>query len=320
MLKGLPSPTDPRAVLAHGDDAGVYLLTPELALVQTVDFFTPIVDDPDGFGRIAAANSLSDVWAMGATPLTALNVVGFPKAGPPGLDVLHAILAGGYAKAAEAGVSILGGHTVDDREPKYGLAVTGVAHPDRLFRQDAARAGQVLVLTKPLGVGLLATALKNGRAIEGTERRLIDVCGHLNRGAAEAARAHDVRAVTDVTGFGLVLHAFNLARASGVTFEFEAHALPVLPGAREALAAGLVPGGTRSNRLHARARCLSVAPDVDEADELLACDAQTSGGLLLAVDAGRASALVAALQALGTPAAAVVGRVLEGPAGIRLVA
>lgn len=319
MLKDLPKPTDPRALVAHGDDAGVYLLAPDVALVQTVDFFTPIVDDPEGFGLIAAANSLSDIWAMGATPLTALNIVGFPKAGPPELDVLGRILAGGYRKAAEAGVAILGGHTVDDREPKYGLAVTGVARPDELFRQDAARPGDVLVLTKPLGVGVLATAFKHGRAPEGTERLLIDVCGHLNRAAAEAARAHGVRAVTDVTGFGLVLHAFNLARASGVRFELSAGSLPVLPGARPAIAAGLVPGGTKSNRAHAQGTCLSVQPGVSEADTWLACDAQTSGGLLLAVAGERETALVAALKAAGTPAAAVIGRVLPGPAGVVLV-
>jgi len=306
--------------VAHGDDAGVYLLTPELALVQTVDFFTPIVDDPEGFGLIAAANSISDVWAMGATPLTALNIVGFPKAGPPGMDVLQRILAGGYQKAAEAGVSILGGHTVDDREPKYGLAVTGVAHPDQLFRQDAARPGDVLVLTKPLGVGVLATAFKNDRAPEGTERLLIDVCSHLNGPAAQAARRHGVRAVTDVTGFGLVLHAANLAKASGVTFELAASALPTLPWAREAIAAGLVPGGTKSNRAHALATCLRVGPGVSEDDVLLACDAQTSGGLLLAVAAERAAALVADLVAVGTPAAAIIGRVTAGTPGILLQA
>ena len=318
MLKDLPKPTDPRALLAHGDDAGVYLLTPDLALVQTVDFFTPIVDDPEGFGLIAAANSISDIWAMGATPLTALNVVGFPKAGPPGLDVLARILAGGYRKAAEAGVTILGGHTVDDREPKYGLAVTGVAHPDQLFRQDAARPGDVLVLTKPLGVGVLATALKNGRAPEGTEPRLIDTCAHLNGPAARVARAHGVRAVTDVTGFGLVLHAFNLARASDVVFELDASALPVLPGAWEAIAAGLVPGGTKSNRLHALGTCLRVRGGVSEAQALLACDAQTSGGLLLVVPEPQVAGLVADLRAAGTPAAAIIGRVVAGSAAIEL--
>jgi selenium donor protein len=269
--------------MGHGDDAGVYLLRDDLALVQTVDFFTPIVDDPEGFGAIAAANALSDVFAMGATPLTALNVVGFPAQGPPGLDVLIRVLQAGHAKAAEAGCAIIGGHTVDDPEPKYGLAVTGVAHPDALFRLDGARAGDALILTKPLGTGLLATGLKAGLAPPGTEARLIATCGALNDRAAQVARDLGVRAVTDVTGFGLTLHLMDILAASGLGADLEAAALPAMEGVAACLSMGLVPGGTRRNQAAAEARGSTTAPGISDDAVLLANDAQTSGGLLMAV-------------------------------------
>ena len=301
--------------MGHGDDAGVYLLRDDLALVQTVDFFTPIVDDPEGFGAIAAANSLSDIYAMGATPLTALNVVGFPQEGPPGLDVLSRILAGGHAKADEAGCAIIGGHTVDDREPKYGLAVTGVAHPDALFRLDGARAGDALILTKPLGTGVLATGLKAGLAPPGTEARLISTCGALNHRAARVARDLGVRAVTDVTGFGLTLHLMDLLTASGLGAELEAAALPVLEGVADCLSMGLIPGGTRRNQAAAEARGFTAALGVSADAVLLANDAQTSGGLLMAVPPARVDE---ALALLGADHAWLLGALTSAHKHVRL--
>ena len=308
---------DPRVLLSHGDDAGVYLLSDNLALVQTVDFFTPIVDSPEGFGAIAVANALSDVYAMGARPLTALNIVGFPAKGQLPMEILGRILKGGYDKAAEAGVAILGGHTVDDPEPKYGLAVTGVAEPDQLFSLDATEAGDLLVLTKPLGTGILATALKGGLAPEGSEEMLIKICAHLNRRAADIAREVDAHGVTDVTGFGLTLHAADLAEGSKLGLELWADRLPLMAGVRECMAQGLIPGGTRANLAHATERGLVVDASVSEDDLLLANDAQTSGGLLIAVSPKSLGSLVEALTRAGEPAAAVVGRLTTRP-GLRV--
>jgi len=314
----LPPATDARVLQGHGDDAGVYLLRPDLALVQTVDFFTPIVNDPEAFGMIAAANSLSDVYAMGARPLTALNIVAFPQRGEPGMDVLAQILAGGYRKAAEAGVAIIGGHTVDDKEPKYGLAVTGVAHPDELFA-DRAAPGDVLILTKPLGTGILATALKAELGPANTERVLIDTCSRLNDRAAAVARRFETGGVTDITGFGLVLHALNLARASAVGCELWCDALPLLPGVIDCLEMGLVPGGTYANRTYALTdERLLVDAGVTEEQELLANDAQTSGGLLFAVAAEKAPEVLAALTAHDVPGAAAVGRLTADAGRCRL--
>lgn len=302
-------PTDARVLQGHGDDAGVYLLRPDLALVQTVDFFTPIVNDPTAFGMIAAANSLSDVYAMGAKPLTALNIVAFPQKGEPGLEVLAQILAGGYRKAAEAGVAIVGGHTVDDKEPKYGLAVTGVAHPDELFA-DRTAPGDLLILTKPLGTGILATALKAELGPADVEQVLIDNCARLNDRAAEVARRFAARGVTDVTGFGLVLHALNLAKAGGVGCELWIDALPLLPGVLECMDLGLIPGGTYANRRHAfTGDRLRIAESVTDAQVLLANDAQTSGGLLMALAPEKATDALAELAARGVPGAAIIGRV-----------
>ncbi len=317
MLDQLPRPHDARVLIAQGGDAGVYLLRDDLALVQTVDFFTPIVNDPESFGRIAAANSLSDIYAMGATPLTALNVVGFPQRGPLGMAVLTEILRGGYAKADEAGVAIIGGHTIDDAEPKYGLAVTGVVHPRDLWTKRGARPGDRLVLTKALGTGLLATALKAEMGPPDAERAIIDSCARLNDRAARAARRVGVYAVTDVTGFGLALHTLEILEASGVGGELWLDALPLLPGARECLALGLVPGGTHANRDHALPR-LRVDAALSGDDVLLANDAQTSGGLLFAVAPEKVDVLLAALAEEGVPVRAVIGRVTEEANVLRL--
>ncbi len=313
----LPRSTDPRVLIGEGDDAGVYLVRDGLALVQTVDFFTPIVDDPAAFGAIAAANSLSDIYAMGATPLTALNIVCFPQKGPPGLDALSQILAGGYSKAAEAGVSIIGGHTIDDPEPKYGLAVTGVIDPADLLTKRGARPGDVLVLTKPLGVGILATALKAGLEPPGTEALLIEVCSQLNDRAARVARQFGAHALTDVTGFGLALHACEILDQSGVGGEMWWDRLPILPGVRECAAQGLIPGGGYANRDFARPR-LRLDAALGDDEMLMFNDPQTSGGLLMALPAERADDAVAALRAAGMPAAAAIGRVTATPGVLRL--
>ena len=310
-------PNDPRVLLGVGDDAGVYKIRDDLALVQTVDFFTPIVDDPVGFGMVAAANSLSDVYAMGATPLTALNIVCFPEKGPLDMGILAKILEGGYRKAGEAGVSIIGGHSVDDKEPKYGLAVTGTVHPDEILSKKGARPGDLLVLTKPLGTGVLATALKADMEPEGTDQLLIDICAFLNDKAAQAARKFGVHAVTDVTGFGLILHLLEILEASDVGARLWFDQLPLLPGVDECVDMGLVPAGTYANRDHAGER-LIIDEAVTDEQVLLANDAQTSGGLLLAVPPEKAEALVAELAELGVPANAVIGKVTDQKHTVRL--
>jgi selenium donor protein len=293
------------------DDAAVYRLTDELALVQTVDFFTPIVDDPYDFGRIAAANSFSDIYAMGAKPLIALNIVGFPVNVLP-LSYLVDILRGGADVARQAGVSIVGGHTIDDTEPKYGMAVTGTLRPGAQLTNAAARPGDLLVLTKPLGTGIIATAVKRGRADEQVVRAAVASMVHLNRDAAEAALDHGVRSMTDVTGFGLLGHLAEMCAGSGVSAEIWTDRLPWLPGAEELARRGVVPGGTRRNLEYAEPLTRWRA-EFEDWEQLLVADAQTSGGLLLAVPAAEAEALVADLEARRTPAAAVVGRIV--PAG-----
>jgi cysteine desulfurase len=320
VLAKLPVPTDPAVLVgaAGADDAAVYRLTDELALVVTVDFFTPIVDDPYWFGAISAANSLSDVYAMGARPLFALNVVGFPERRLP-LSVLERILAGAADKAAEAGVSILGGHTVEDTEPKFGLAVTGVVHPDRVVTNAGARPGDLLVLTKPLGLGIVATALKQGLAGEEAAMEAREVMATLNRGAAEAMVEVGVHAATDVTGFGLLGHGRELAAASGVDLGISVAAVPVLAGARELAAAGAVPGGTLANLEHV-SPATDFAPGVTRVDRLLLADAQTSGGLLISVAEAAAPRLLAELERRGVACAATIGRVTgPGEGRIRVV-
>jgi selenide,water dikinase len=294
---------------ATGDDAAVFELAPGLALVQTVDFFTPIVDDPFEFGRIAAANALSDVYAMGGTPLTALNLVAFPL-DRLGAGVLGEILKGGLATAAEAGCVLVGGHSIDDPEPKYGMAVTGTVDPQRMLTNDRAKPGDVLVLTKPLGVGAIATARKRGEADDASLAAAVATMSELNAAASAAALAAGARAATDVTGFGLLGHLHTMALHSGVAAEVRASSLPRLEGVEQLLRGGIgISGGTRRNLEHARA-WTSFEEDVEEWERLLACDATTSGGLLVALEAERAQELP------GT----VLGRLLDGDAGaIRVV-
>lgn len=285
------------------DDAGVYKLTEECALVQTVDFFTPIVDDPYTFGGIAAANSLSDVYAMGGKPVTALSVLCYPA--KDDLETLGAILAGGLDKLSEAGCALLGGHSVNDETVKFGYAVTGVIHPARFRANAHAEVGDVLVLTKALGTGVIATALKRGLAEEGAVEAATASMLQLNRSAAEAMAGLAVHGCTDITGFGLLGHAREMAVASGVTLALDAAAMPALPGAVAAIAAGAIPGGLNNNRSFVEG-CVRVEASVEAAQLTLLYDPQTSGGLLISLSAAEARELVAAV-----PGAVVVGEVLE---------
>jgi selenide,water dikinase len=307
LLAGLDPVTDPNVLVGFGtsDDAGVYKLRDDLAIVQTVDFFTPIVDDPFDFGRIAAANALSDVYAMGATPVSALNLVAFSLA-ELGDGVLREILRGGGAVAAEAGVAVLGGHSIEDSEPKYGMAVTGVVVPGEVITNAGGRPVDALVLTKPLGAGAVSTAVKRGLA-GAPLAEAVAVMTMLNRDAAAAAREAGVHAMTDVTGFGLLGHLRELALASGVAAEVEAAAVPAIEGVLPLLADDeerAIAGGTRRNRAYAE-EFTTFDDAVPEHLRWLVCDAMTSGGLLAAVPAERAAAVPGA----------VIGRLVDGPPG-----
>ena len=299
--------------LDTGDDAAVYRLRPDLALVVTTDFFTPVVDDAYTFGAIAAANALSDIYAMGAKPLMAVNLVAFPIKELP-VSVLAEILRGGSDKAREAGIDILGGHSIDDHEPKYGLAVTGTVHPDRVVRNRGGRPGDQLVLTKPLGTGVITTAIKHQVAPEASATAAIDAMLRLNRGAADAMATVGVHAATDVTGFGLLGHLHYLARASGVAARINAAAVPFLPQSEMLVDAGEVPGGTRSNErfLASRVHWPSSLP---AARRTLLCDAQTSGGLLMAIPAEQVAPLLAALERQGA-GGWQVGELIAGEPGL----
>jgi len=311
----VPVATDPRILVdaSTRDDAAVIQVAPDRAIVATVDFFTPIVDDPYDFGRIAAANALSDLYAMGATPLFVLNIVGWPRDKLP-YEVLGEVIRGGADVAQEAGAFVLGGHSVDDPEPKYGMVAIGEVRPDRLVRNATARPGDALVLTKPVGTGLLATALKRDLLTEQDLAPAVVAMTTLNAGAARAMAAVGVDAATDVTGFGLLGHLRSLLEASGAAAEITAAAVPVLRGARQAAERGAIPGGTERN-LASLADAVTWGSDVGPLDRLVLADAQTSGGLLIAVAPERTEALVAALHRERTPAAAVIGRVVAGPAG-----
>ena len=311
----MPAATDPRILVdaATRDAAAVFRFTADRAIVATVDFFTPIVDDAYDFGRIAAANAFSDVYAMGATPLLALNLVGWPRDTLP-YDLLGEVLRGGADVARAAGAFVLGGHSIDDPEPKYGMAVIGEVHPDRIVTNAGARPGDALVLTKPIGTGVLTTALKRDLLSEPELAPAVTVMTTLNAAAARAMLAVGVHAATDVTGFGLLGHLHSLLEASGAAAEVTAHAVPLLPHARDMAARGAVPGGTQRN-VTSLADSVSFAAGVDETARVLLSDAQTSGGLLIAVAPDRVAGLVAGLERAGSPAAAVIGRVVAGPPG-----
>ncbi len=311
ILQSLPEVSDPRVLVGTEDDAGVYKITDEVAIVQTVDFFTPIVDDPCDFGAIAAANALSDVYAMGAVPLTALNLVAFPKDGD--MDVLAEILRGGADKAKEAGVSIIGGHSIDDREPKYGMSVTGVVHPDRMVLKAGARPGDLLVLTKPLGTGIISTAIKAGRASEQVIAEAVRSMKTLNKGASEAMVEARVKGATDITGFGLLGHLHEMLHGSGVSARLFLAGIPVISGVTD-LVKFSVPGGTRANLRYMEDK-VGCAPDVTEDEKLILADAQTSGGLLIAVAPDRLDGLLAGLARRSVETRSVIGTVTVGDAG-----
>ncbi len=310
LLQSLPASDDPNLLVgtSTADDAGVYRLRDDLAIVQSVDFFTPIVDDPYDFGRIAAANALSDIYAMGARPITAMNLVAW-SVQELGAEMLGEVLRGGAEVLAAAGVTLVGGHTITDSEPKYGLAVTGVVSPAEIMTNAGGRPGDALVLTKPLGMAAVATALKKELAAEAVVAAAVEVMSELNAAAAQAARAAGAHAVTDVTGFGLLGHLHELAAASGVAVEVRAASVPALPGALELLGDDrALAGGSRENRRQATAYA-SFADGVEEVRRRLLCDAATSGGLLVALEPERAGELpgvVIGCLTVGEPGAITV--------------
>ncbi len=328
LVKGLGKPDDPNLLvgLDTSDDAAVYRLRDDLAIVLTTDFFTPIVDDAYDWGRIAATNALSDIYAMGGTPLMALNLVGWPREGLP-FELLARVLDGGADVARSAGMLVVGGHSIDDAEPKYGMAVVGTVHPDRVMANRGARPGDVLVLTKPIGLGVISTALKRGAATDELMATAVRVMTTLNAGARDAVVAvgiagpgaldAPIHAGTDVTGFGLLGHLRELVRASGVGAEIDLERVPVIGGVRDLIAAGMVAGGTQRNHAF-------VSPSIDWGgvaldEQYLLADAQTSGGLLIACDPDAVDDLTAELLAAGTLAAAEIGHITTDAGCITII-
>lgn len=309
VVRDLPRPTSPSLLVGtdHFDDAGVYKLDESTAIVTTVDFFPPLVDDPYIFGQIAAANSLSDVYAMGGRPISVLNIVGFPDEDLP-VSVLSDILRGGAERVEAAGAVVAGGHTVRDSEVKFGLAVTGVVHPDRILKNGGARVGDVIVLSKPIGSGILTSAAKAEKITEAELAQAIDVMTDLNEGACKAALAVGVHSATDVTGFGLIGHASEMADASGVTIELRASDVPLLDNALALARKKMLTRAAGTNLEYLGDRF--TVHNVDEMLVKVLADAQTSGGLLLSVAEDRADRLVAALKEQKTRAAAIVGYVV----------
>lgn len=320
VIRSLP-PAVPNPDLLVGldtsDDAGVYRLSDELALVQTVDFFTPIVDDPYSFGQIAAANAISDIYAMGGKPLTVLNIVAFPITT---LDkqVLADILRGAADKVKEAGATLVGGHSIDDKEPKFGLAVTGLVHPQKVRTNAGAKPGDKLILTKPIGVGILTTSIKKEQLSEEEVARVTSVMATLNKTAAEVMSGFNVNACTDITGFGLLGHASELAKGSGVGVRIEKNAVPLLPRVRELAEQGFVPGGTKNNFAHLQGS-VTFPETLDQIGQWILCDAVTSGGLLISVPEEEAEALHGALRSAGVEAGIIGETVAEHPGHIVVI-
>lgn len=315
VLQTLPPAThDPNLLvgLDTSDDAGVYKLTDDLAIVQTTDFFTPIVDDPYTFGQIAAANAISDVYAMGGKPITALNIVAFPIA-TLAKQILADILRGAADKLKEADVTLVGGHSIDDQEPKFGLAVTGTIHPDKVLINSGALPGDRLILTKPIGVGILTTSIKRELLEELEIERVTKVMATLNKTTAETMASYNVHASTDVTGFGLLGHASEMAKGSNVEVNIFNDQVPVLPRVKELAENGAVPGGTKNNFNYLKAD-VTYADTLDQIDKWILCDAVTSGGLLLSVAKADAEKLVADLQDKNVDAH-VIGEVIDGNNG-----
>jgi len=306
VLRSLPASVpnpDLLVGLDTSDDAGVYRLTDEMALVQTVDFFTPIVDDPYAFGQIAAANAISDIYAMGGKPLTVLNIVAFPIST---LDksILADILRGAADKVSEAGATLVGGHSIDDKEPKFGLAVTGLVHPDKVRTNAGAKPGDRLILTKPIGVGIMTTSIKKDALTPEEIERVTRVMATLNKTAAETMQTYDVHACTDITGFGLMGHALEMARGSGVGVKIRHKDVPVLPRVRELAEQGFVPGGTKNNFAHVE-KDIDFPAELDQIGRYILCDAVTSGGLLIAVAAPQADELLQSLISAGVEASLI---------------
>jgi selenide,water dikinase len=315
ILKELPLPKDPKVLvgLDTSDDAGVYQLNDEVALVQTVDFFTPIVDDPFTFGQIAVANALSDVYAMGGTPLTGMNLVAFPIKTLP-RSILKEILLGGLSKMKEADVALVGGHSIEDPEIKYGLAVTGLIHPKKILTNAKAKVGDKLVLTKALGTGIVATALKGDMASEEAVRKIVESMVTLNRTASELMRKYGAHACTDITGFSFIGHALEMAIASQVGMVIKSNAIPVFPEAMDYAKLGLVPGGAYSNREFFSCK-VEIQSDIPDLLVDILYDPQTSGGLLISLPSAEAEKLVAMLKKEGLLHSCVVGEVVEEPRG-----
>jgi selenide,water dikinase len=315
VLKQLPVSADINLLVGHNtaDDAGVYKLTDEIALIQTVDFFTPVVDDPYTYGQIAAANSLSDVYAMGGKPLTAMNVVAFSTSIFPD-KVLVDILKGGGDKVTEAGAVTVGGHTITDDELKYGLAVSGIVHPDKVIKNSTAKPGDKLVLTKPIGTGIITTALKSGKELHELYDRVCRVMMTLNDKASIAMQSVGVNACTDITGFGLIGHAMEVAKGSGVGIEIYGRAVPIFDEALALIKEGFVPGGTRSNQAYLENDVKIEGSYSDEHITLLH-DAQTSGGLLISVAENKLDELIAELKKQNVETIAIIGDVTKSHPG-----
>jgi len=310
VLGKLARQHDPNVLVGfdHADDAGVYQLTPDTALVQTVDFFTPVVDDPYTFGQIAATNSLSDIYAMGGRPLTALALVCFPEKGD--LTILERILAGGLSKMIEAGCTVIGGHSIRDDETKFGYSVTGLIDPKKVLANQGVRAGDALILTKALGTGVISTAIKKGTAKQEWIDAAVLSMTTLNKKAAEVitGKAYEVHALTDITGFGLIGHAREMALASKIALQIFSNRVPILPGAIDCIKAGNIPGGLKANRDFAECM-VGYSAEVPDDLKALLFDPQTAGGLFIAVTPAQAENLVADLRALHLPAA-IIGRAL----------
>jgi len=319
-LKGLPLVADPNLIVGmeHAEDAGVYRLRDDLAIIQTVDFFTPIVDDPYTFGQIAATNALGDVYAMGGRPLTAMNIVCFPIR-KMDVGILRDILRGGLDKMREAGVLLIGGHSVEDDEPKYGLAVTGVVHPDRVLFNRGAKPGDKLILTKPLGTGIVSTALKGGLADPELVARSIACMTTLNaKASALLAQREDIHACTDITGFGFLGHALEMAEGSEIGMTVDAASVPYFTGIRAFAEEGIVPGGLIRNRKHRESQ-IEIAPACPGWLVDILFDPQTAGGLLVALPAAGAEQLLRQMHAAGIAEAAIVGDVTASPKGKILI-
>jgi selenide, water dikinase len=316
ILNGLAFRKDPNLLVGieTSDDAGVYRLTPDIALIQTVDFFTPIVNDPYDFGRVAAANSLSDVYAMGGKPLTAMNIVCFPIREMDKM-ILRSILEGGLEIIHRAGAIMVGGHSVEDPELKYGLSVTGIVHPERFLTNAGSKPGDFLVLTKPLGTGILATALKGRMLDEPTARKITEIMADLNKDAAEVMEDVGVNACTDITGFGLLGHALEMAKAGNVAMRIYADKVPVIPEAIRSASVGMVPVGSHLNQKFC-AQHLDIPSSIDRLLVNIFADAQTSGGLLISVPGPKCNELVEKLLERKTPSASIIGEVLSEPAKV----